>query len=91
MFSRLAYAITALCIDMVQIADGISALSDRVSSRVPIIHTTINILHIVRYFHELVIELVLLDLKAAWVSAGQRDGGLEVGSAVDISHHVLGF
>ena len=70
-FPRLAYAITALCIDLVEIADGVSSLGDRVSSRLPIIHTPINILHIVRDFHELVIELVLLDLEAAWVSAGQ--------------------
>ena len=70
-FPRLAYAITTLCIDLVQISDGVPALCDRVSSRVPIIHTPINILHVVRDFHELVIELVLLDLEAAWVSAGQ--------------------
>ena len=70
-FPRLAYAITALCIDLIEIADGVPTLSDRMSSRVPIIHTPINILHIVRDFHELVIELVLLDLEAAWISAGQ--------------------
>ena len=66
---RLTYAITALCIDLIKIADGILSLGDRVSSWLPIIHTTINILHVVRNFHELVIEFVLLDLKTTRVSA----------------------
>ena len=88
---RLTYAITALSINLIKVADGILSLSDRVSSRLPIIHTTINILHIVRNFHELVIEFVLLDLKTTWVSARQRDSRLKVGALVDIFHHVFGF
>ena len=88
---RLTYAITALCIDLVEVADWVLSLSDRVSSRLPIIHTTINILHVVRNFHELVIEFVLLDLKTTRVSTGEWDSGLEVGTAMDIFHHIFRF
>ena len=59
---RLADAVTTLCIDLIEIANRVLSLRNRISGRLPIIHTAINILHIVRYFIELVIEFMLLNL-----------------------------
>lgn len=68
---RLTYAIAALSINLIEIADGLCTMSDRISGRLPIVHTSINSFHIVRNLHKLVVKFVLLNLETAGVSAGQ--------------------